>query len=129
MADARSAYGMSGPNENGGSDRDAADGADAESGGDGTGTGDTFGVGIRVTDAEFQFVVHVPSDVDSGWTDPEAFQQVVERAVWERLDRAATLRGIGADAAVGETVTLGRITLTPDGTVHDAEFRADVVES
>jgi hypothetical protein len=91
--------------------------------------GDTFGVGIHVTDAEFQFVVHVPSDIDAGWTDPEAFQRVVERAVWERLDRAATLRGIGERAATGETVTLGRITLMPDGTVLDSEFSAAGVES
>ena len=91
--------------------------------------GDTFGVGIHVTDAELQFVVHVPADIDSGWTDPEEFQRLVERAVWDRLDRSATLRGIEADAAVGETVTLGRITLTPDGTVQDAAFRAGVAES
>jgi hypothetical protein len=54
---------------------------------------------------------------------------VVERAVWERLDRAATLRGIGERATTGETVTLGRITLTPDGTVRDSEFSAAAVES
>jgi hypothetical protein len=123
---------MSGSNGSGSPDRDAADDGDAAPSGDGTdgpAAGDTFGVGIHVTDAEFQFVVHVPSDIDSGWTDPEAFQRVVERAVWNRLDRAATLREIGANAAVGETVTLGRVTLTPDGTVHDAEFDADVAES
>nr|WP_188786506.1 hypothetical protein [Halobellus salinus] len=96
---------------------------------DGAARGDTFGVGIHVTDAELQFVVHVPADIDSGWTDPEEFQRLVERAVWDRLDRSATLRGIEADAAVGETVTLGRITLTPDGTVREATFRTDVVAS
>jgi len=92
-------------------------------------SGDTFGVGIHVTDTEFQFVVHVPSDIDSGWTDPEAFQRMVERTVWERLDREATLREIGERATVGETVTLGRVTLQPDGTVVDTEFRAGAVKS
>lgn len=90
--------------------------------------GDTFGVGIHVTDAEFQFVVHVPSDIDSGWTDPEAFQRLVEQTVWNRLDREATLRDIDQRAAVGDTVPLGRVTLQPDGTVVDAEFDAGVVE-
>ena len=103
-------------------DRPPADRTDAPSGDDEG--GDTFGVGIHVTDAEFQFVVHVPSDIDPGWTDPDAFQRVVERVVWDQLDREATLREIAADATVGETVTLGRVTLTPDGTVRDAEFRA-----
>jgi hypothetical protein len=114
---------------NGDRDPDPPDaGNGTEPNGDGTAAGDTFGVGIHVTDDEFQFVVHVPSDIDSGWTDPEAFQRVVERAVWERLDRSATLRELGAAAEVGETVTLGRITLTPDGTVVDAEFRAGVAQ-
>ena len=90
--------------------------------------GDTFGVGIHVTDAEFQFVVHVPSDIHSGWTDPEAFQRLVEQTVWNRLDREATLRDIDQRAAVGDTVPLGRVTLQPDGTVVDAEFDAGVVE-
>ena len=84
--------------------------------------GDTFGVGIHVTEAEFQFVVHVPSDIDSGWTDPEAFQGHVERAVWERLDQEATLRAVSRAADVGETVTLGRVTLRPDGTVVDTSL-------
>lgn len=123
---------MDGSNENVDSEAGETDGAlpddDASSSDDAT-AGDTFGVGIHVTDEEFRFVVHVPSDIDAGWTDPEAFQRVVERAVWERLDREATLREVGAEAAVGDTVTLGRITLTPDGTVHDAAFRAGVVES
>ena len=92
-------------------------------------SGDTFGVGIHVTDTELQFVVHVPSDIDSGWTDPEAFQRVVERTVWERLDREATLRNVDERVTVGETVTLGRDTLQPDGTVVDTEFRAGAVES
>jgi len=84
--------------------------------------GDTFGVGIHVTEAEFQFVVHVPSDIDSGWTDPEAFQGHVERAVWDRLDREATLRAVSRAVDVGETVTLGRVTLRPDGTVVDTSL-------
>ena len=120
---------MSGSNGSGRPDGEAADDGGDPSSEDSAAAGDTFGVGIHVTDAEFQFVVHVPSDIDPGWTDPEAFQRAVERAVWDRLDRAATLREIGADATVGETVTLGRITLTPDGTVHEAEFRTGVVES
>jgi hypothetical protein len=82
--------------------------------------GDTFGVGIHVTETDLQFVVHVPSDIDSGWTDPEAFQRLVERVVWEELDKEATLRDAAA-AETGETVLLGRVTLDPDGTVlsHD----------
>ncbi|RLM53567.1 hypothetical protein DVK02_11980 [Halobellus sp. Atlit-31R] len=91
--------------------------------------GDTFGVGIHLTEAEFQFVVHVPSDIDSGWTDPEEFQQLVAETVWDRLDRTATLRRIDADAEPGETVTLGRVTLRPDGTVVDTAFRASAVEA
>ncbi len=91
--------------------------------------GDTFGVGIAVTESEFQFVVHVPSDIDAGWTDPHAFQRLVEEAVWDRLDREATLREIGKTADVGETVTLGRVTLLPDGTVVDTTFNEGVAES
>ena len=116
---------MSGSNGNPRPERDTADGT----GGASVEAADTFGVGIHVTDAEFQFVVHVPSDIDAGWTDPEAFQRAVERAVWDRLDRAATLRRIGDRADVGETVTLGRITLTPDGTVHESAFDPGVTES
>jgi hypothetical protein len=106
-----------------GGDRDDADHDDADS------DGDTFGVGIHVTESEFQFVVHVPSDIDSGWTDPETFQRHVERAVWERLDRDATLRELDQRADAGETVTLGRITLIPDGTVLDTTFSEAVVEA
>jgi len=86
--------------------------------------GDTFGVGIHVTDEAFEFVVHVPSEIDAGWTDPEAFQRLVESVVWERLEQTATLRAVDAVAAPGETVTLGRVTLTPDGTVVDADLAA-----
>lgn len=80
---------------------------------------DTFGVGIHVTETDLQFVVHVPSEIDSGWSDPDEFQRLVERVVWERLDRESTLRAVAADAGAGETVTLGRVTLDPDGTVLD----------
>lgn len=86
--------------------------------------GDTFGVGVHVTESELRFVVHVPSDVDSGWTDPEAFQGLVQRVVWERLDREATLRAVAATTETGETATLGRVTLRPDGTVVDATLSA-----
>jgi hypothetical protein len=78
---------------------------------------DTFGVGIHVTDRELQFVVHVPSSIDSGWTDPEEFQQLVERVVWSELDQETTLRDIASTASTGETIALGRVTLRPDGTV------------
>ncbi|XVH31600.1 hypothetical protein ACNS7O_00010 [Haloferacaceae archaeon DSL9] len=81
--------------------------------------GDTFGVGIRVTDAELQFVVHVPSEIDSGWTDPTEFQRLVEQVVWERLDRDATLRRISATTPAGQTASLGTVTLTPEGRVVD----------
>ncbi|WP_280536413.1 hypothetical protein [Halopenitus sp. POP-27] len=86
-------------------------------------SGDTFAVGIHVTDAEFQFVVRVPSSIDSGWSDPDAFQSLVERHVWDRLDRTAVLETIDRTADVGETVSLGTITLEPDGTVVDASLR------
>ncbi|SFR57678.1 hypothetical protein [Halogeometricum limi] len=84
--------------------------------------GDTFGVGIHVTEENLQFVVHVPSDIDSAWTDPEEFQRLVERVVWDRLEQRPVLRAIAADSSPGETVTLGRVTLRPDGTVVEAEL-------
>ena len=114
--------------DNGG-DGDAAGGADTDTDADtDAGTdlngdadaGDTFGVGIHVTESDLQFVVRVPSDIDSGWTDPEEFQRLVEEVVWERLDRERTLRAIAAETPNGETVTLGRVTLRPDGTVVGA---------
>ena len=80
---------------------------------------DTFGVGVHVTETDLQFVVHVPSDIDSGWSDPDEFQRLVERVVWERLDKEATLRDVAASADTGDTVTLGTVTLEPDGTVVD----------
>ena len=84
---------------------------------------DTFGVGVHVTETDLRFVVHVPSDIDSGWTDPEAFQRLVERVVWEELDKEATLRDAAA-AETGATVSLGRVTLDPDGTVVDHDLSA-----
>lgn len=85
---------------------------------------DTFGVGVHVTESELQFVVHVPSEIDDGWTDPEAFQGLVERVVWERLNREETLRTVAETAAAGETVTLGTVTLAPDGRVCDYDLAA-----
>jgi hypothetical protein len=85
--------------------------------------GDTFGVGIHVTEEDLQFVVHVPSDIDSGWSDPDEFQRLVERIVWERLDREPVLRSIATSAPAGETVTLGTVTLRPDGTVVESALR------
>ena len=80
---------------------------------------DTFGVGVRVTDVDLQFVVHVPSDIDSGWTDPEEFQRLVEQVVWNTLDQKAVLGDIATETPEGETVSLGTVTLEPDGTVVD----------
>ncbi|WP_101298000.1 hypothetical protein [Halegenticoccus soli] len=79
--------------------------------------GDTFGVGIHVTETELRFLVRVPSDIDSGWTDPEEFQRLVERVVWDRLDKESVLRRISRTTPTGETVALGTVTLEPDGTV------------
>ncbi|QCJ46723.1 MULTISPECIES: hypothetical protein [Haloprofundus] len=85
---------------------------------------DTFGVGIHVTETDLQFVVRVPSDIDSGWTDPEEFQRLVERVVWERLDQETVLRDISTSTPTGETVSLGTVTLDPDGTVVEESLRA-----
>ncbi|ESP87253.1 hypothetical protein [Candidatus Halobonum tyrrellensis] len=76
--------------------------------------GDTFGVGIAVDAEAFRFVVHVPSDIDSGWRDPEAFQTRVETETWERLDKRETLHAVDERAGEGETVTLGTVTMHPD---------------
>jgi hypothetical protein len=85
---------------------------------------DTFGVGIHLTEEEFQFVVGVPSDVDSGWTDPEEFQSLVAETVWELLDRQSVFESVADRFRTGETATLGTVTLDPDGTVvsHDLEI-------
>lgn len=83
---------------------------------------DTFGVGIHLTEEELRFVVHVPSDIDSGWTDPSEFQSLVADVVWERLERRSVLESIAARYDTGDTVSLGTVTLEPDGTVVDAEL-------
>lgn len=80
---------------------------------------DTFGVSIHVTDAELRFLVSVPSDIDAGWTDPDAFQSLVETTVWERLDKQAVLNSIATEHETGDTVQLGTVTLEPDGTVRE----------
>lgn len=89
---------------------------------------DTFGVGVHVTDDELRFIVRVPSAIDSGWSDPEEFQRLVERVVWERLDRESVLRGVAADTPTGETVSLGTVTLRPDGTVVGTDLAPSTEE-
>ena len=90
---------------------------------------DTFGVGVHVTDADLEFVVHVPSDIDSAWTDPEEFQRLVERVVWDALDRETVLRAIAAETGEGKTVSLGTVTLEPDGTVVDRSLESPAPDS
>jgi hypothetical protein len=92
---------------------EAATATDDES----TADGDTFGVGIHVTESEFRFVVHVPAEIDSGWTDPDAFQRQIETYTWEELDKRETLGAVAETATDGETVTLGTVTMQPDGSV------------
>jgi len=82
--------------------------------------GDRFLVGIHVTDDQLEFVVHVPSEIDSEWRDPEAFQQLVADVTWDHLDQESTLRTIASERSPGETVRLGSVRLQPDGTVLDA---------
>ena len=84
---------------------------------------DTFGVGIRVAESELRVVVGVPSDIDAGWTDPESFQSLVAKTVWEQLDRRPTLETIAARYNTGETASLGSVTLEPDGTVVDTDLK------
>jgi hypothetical protein len=98
-------------------------------GGEGIGTatdpspaGDRFAVGIHLTQSELEFVVEVPSAIDSGWSDPETFQSLVEQRTWERLDQESTLRSIATPADPGDTVRLGTITLQPDGAVVSASL-------
>lgn len=79
--------------------------------------GDTFGVGIHVTSDEFRFVVHVPSDIDAGWRDPDEFQRLIEEATWERLDQRETLQAVARTTAEGTTATLGTVTMRPGGDV------------
>ncbi|ELZ65612.1 hypothetical protein C458_13443 [Haloferax sp. ATCC BAA-644] len=97
--------------------------ATTDSSSDGATDADTFRVGIHVTETELRFVVNVPSDIDSGWTDPDAFQRLVERVTWEQLDQRATLQTVATNAAEGETVFLGTVTLRPDETVVDHPLR------
>ena len=82
-----------------------------------TEAGDRFLVAIHLTESELQFVVRVPSEIDSGWRDPEEFQRLVERITWETLDQESTLRAVAATCSPGETVTLGSVRLQPDGTL------------
>ncbi|WP_418285385.1 hypothetical protein [Halorubrum sp. DTA46] len=84
---------------------------------------DTFGVGIHLTADELRFVVHVPSDVDSGWTDPEAFQSLVAETVWEQLDQQQVLETVASRFETGDTATLGTVSLSPDGTVVSHNLR------
>ena len=79
--------------------------------------GDRFLVAIHVTESELEFVVRVPSDIDSGWRDPEAFQQLVAEVTWDRLDQESTLRTIAASGSPDETIALGSVRLKPDGTL------------
>jgi len=80
-------------------------------------SGDRFLVAIHVTESDLQFVVRVPSEIDSGWQDPEEFQRLVERITWETLDQESTLRTIAATGSPGETISLGSLKLKPDGTL------------
>jgi hypothetical protein len=96
---------------------------DATGEGDGT-PADTFGVSIGVDDDAFRFLVHVPSSLEAPWDDRDAFQRRVEEAVWERLDRDATLRAVDRVAGAGERVELGTVRLRPDGTVVDHDLAA-----
>jgi hypothetical protein len=89
---------------------------------------DTFGVGVHVTDDSLRLVVRVPTDVDSGWRDREAFQRRVERVVWDELDREATLRAVARGTPTGETRDLGTVTLSPDGTVHGTDLASPPAE-
>lgn len=107
-----------------GSDATAADtdGAPTGDGAPDTGDdadGDTFGVGVHVASEEFRFVVHVPSEIDSGWSDPDEFQRLIEQVTWDTLDQRATLQAVARTTAEGETATLGTVTMRPDGEVVD----------
>lgn len=84
--------------------------------------GDTFGVGIHITESDLQFVVHVPSDIDSGWTNSTTFQTQIEAIVWDHLEKSTVLKRLAAQHDAGTTISLGRMTLTPDGTVHNTSL-------
>jgi len=83
---------------------------------------DTFGVGVRVTDDELRFLVHVPTDIDPGWTNPATFQSLVADVVWDRLDQQTVLEQIATECTTGDTVGLGTVTIRPDGTVVDHDL-------
>lgn len=89
---------------------------------------DTFGVEITVTEEELQFVVRVPSEINSGWTDPEEFQSLVETVVWDRLDKRSVLGRIATEHETGTTVSLGTVTLEPDGTLVNHDLRPPTAE-
>ena len=91
-------------------------------------TADTFGVGVRVTDDELEFLVRVPTDIDAGWTDPEAFQSLVADTVWDHLDQQTVLERIATACEPGESVGLGTVTLAPDGTVVDRDLTEPFTE-
>ena len=80
-------------------------------------SGDRFLVGIHRTESDLQFVVRVPSEIDSGWRNPDEFQRLVEQITWDTLDQESTLRTIATEHATGETVALGSVWLQPDGTL------------
>jgi hypothetical protein len=101
--------------------------SDDADGTDGADDGDTFGVGVRVTESELRVVVRVPSEIDSGWTDPDSFQGMVEQVLWEQLDQEETLQAIASTTDPGETTMLGTVTLRPDGTVVESSLAAPSV--
>lgn len=111
--------------------RDADEPGDSRGEGDDERTveGDTFGVGIGVTEDNLEFLVQVPSDIDAGWTDPDAFQGLVEEVVWRHLDQRTVLGTVASSVPAGERVSLGTVTLRPDGTVVDHTLSPPSVES
>ncbi|QLG29416.1 hypothetical protein HUG10_04165 [Halorarum halophilum] len=84
---------------------------------------------MHVTAEEFRFVVHVPADIDSGWSDPEAFQRRIEEVTWDVLDKEETLRSLSETASAGETVTIGTVSMRPPGTVVSHTLSAPEVRS
>ena len=72
---------------------------------------------IDLTEADLLAVVQVGSDIETGWSDHEEFQQLVERVLLDVLDRDSALQTITTETAVGDTVGLGTVTLEPDGTL------------
>ncbi|GAB7090906.1 hypothetical protein JCM18237_11770 [Halorubrum luteum] len=90
---------------------------------------DTFGIGIHLTDDELQFVVRVPSDIDSGWADPSEFQTLVAEVVWSRLDKRPVLESIATAHDTGDTVSIGTVTLEPDGTVVTTSLREEFLDT